>query len=60
MPVTTNSRVSGAKLPAVPVRVNSDTVDPGPAIFQFGLTLALFPFVTWLFARVHHSVLRQT
>lgn len=35
-------------------------IDPEPAFFQFGLTLALFPFVTWLFARVHHSVLRQT
>lgn len=34
-------------------------VDPGPALFQLALTIALYPFVTWLFAWVHHSVLRQ-
>lgn len=34
-------------------------VDPAPLVFQFALTLAVFPFLTWLFARVHHAILRQ-
>lgn len=32
---------------------------PAPAFFQFLLTIALYPFVTWVFARTQHSVLRH-
>lgn len=34
-------------------------VGPLPLVFQFFLTVALYPFVTWLFARAQHAVLRQ-
>jgi hypothetical protein len=33
-------------------------VSPLPAVFQFGLTAAIYPFVTWMFARAQHAVLR--
>jgi rod shape-determining protein MreD len=33
-------------------------VDPSPAVFQFLLTAAAFPFLTWVFARTHHATLR--
>lgn len=33
-------------------------VDPFPLLFQCALTTAVFPFLTWLFARVHHAILR--
>lgn len=33
-------------------------IDPMPLVFQLALTTAVFPFLTWLFARVHHAILR--
>ena len=32
---------------------------PTPAVFQLLLTIALYPFVTWILARTQHAVLRQ-
>ncbi len=34
-------------------------IDPAPLVFQFALTLAAYPFLTWLFAKIHHAILRQ-
>jgi rod shape-determining protein MreD len=34
-------------------------LSPAPAFFQFLLTVALYPFVTWVFARTQHTVLRH-
>ena len=34
-------------------------LDATPAAFQGTLTVALYPFLTWLFARAQHAVLRQ-
>ena len=34
-------------------------LDPMPAVFQGVLTVALFPFLTWFFARTHHAILQQ-
>ena len=34
-------------------------LDATPAAFQGTLTVALYPFLTWVFARVQHAVLRQ-
>ncbi len=34
-------------------------LDAAPAAFQGLLTLALYPFLTWVFARTQHAVLRQ-
>ncbi len=34
-------------------------LDAAPAVFQGLLTLALYPFLTWVFARTQHAVLRQ-
>ena len=35
-------------------------LEAAPAAFQGALTVALFPFLTWVFARAQHAVLRQT
>ncbi len=35
-------------------------VDPARLVFQFALTLAAYPFLTWLFARIHHAILRRS
>jgi rod shape-determining protein MreD len=35
-------------------------LDATPAAFQGALTVALFPFLTWVLARAQHAVLRQT
>ena len=34
-------------------------LSPTPAVFQLLLTVALYPFVTWILARTQHAVLRQ-
>ena len=34
-------------------------LDATPAAFQGVLTMALYPFLTWVFARTQHAVLRQ-
>ena len=34
-------------------------LDATPAAFQGILTVALYPFLTWVFARTQHAVLRQ-
>ncbi len=34
-------------------------LDATPAAFQGALTVALYPFLTWAFARAQHAVLRQ-
>jgi rod shape-determining protein MreD len=34
-------------------------LDPMPAVFQGVLTVALFPFLTWFFARTQHAILQQ-
>jgi len=34
-------------------------LDPMPAVFQGALTVALFPFLTWFFARTQHAILQQ-
>lgn len=34
-------------------------LDATPAVFQGAMTVALFPFLTWAFARAQHAVLRQ-
>jgi rod shape-determining protein MreD len=34
-------------------------LDATPAAFQGALTMALYPFLTWVFARAQHAVLRQ-
>lgn len=34
-------------------------LSPMPAAFQYLLTIALYPFATWLLARSQHAVLRQ-
>lgn len=34
-------------------------INPLPGVFQLMLTVAVYPFVTWLFARTHHAVLRE-
>ena len=34
-------------------------LDATPAAFQGALTVALYPFLTWVFARTQHAVLRQ-
>ncbi len=34
-------------------------LDATPAAFQGALTMALYPFLTWVFARTQHAVLRQ-
>ena len=34
-------------------------LDATPAAFQGVLTVALYPFLTWVFARAQHAVLRQ-
>ena len=34
-------------------------LDPTPAAFQGIMTVALYPFLTWVFARTQHAVLRQ-
>jgi len=34
-------------------------LDATPAAFQGVLTVALYPFLTWVFARIQHAVLRQ-
>jgi rod shape-determining protein MreD len=39
--------------------LNGVAVSPLPAVFQFGLTAAIYPFVTWMFARAQHAVLRS-
>lgn len=40
------------------VVLNGAWIAPTPAVFQFLLTLALYPFVTWILARSQHAVLR--
>ena len=34
-------------------------IDPAPLAVQFALTLATYPFLTWLFAKVHRAMLRH-
>ncbi len=34
-------------------------IDPSPVVFQLLLTIAVFPFLTWLLARTQHVVMRQ-
>ena len=34
-------------------------IDPAPVVFQLLLTIAVFPFLTWLLARTQHVVMRQ-
>ena len=34
-------------------------IDPSPVVFQLLLTIACFPFLTWLLARTQHVVMRQ-
>ena len=34
-------------------------VDPAPLAFQYGLTLALFPFLYWVLSRIHRSIARR-
>jgi len=34
-------------------------IDPSPVVFQLLLTIAVFPFMTWLLARTQHVVMRQ-
>lgn len=34
-------------------------IDPSPAVFQLLLTIACFPFLTWMLARTQHAVMRQ-
>lgn len=39
--------------------LHSVWLSPSPAIFQFIMTVALYPFVTWFFARTQHAILRN-
>lgn len=34
-------------------------LDPAPVVFQVLLTIAMHPFVTWVFARVQHALLSE-
>lgn len=34
-------------------------LDPAPIVFQTLVTIALYPFLTWLFARTQHAMVRQ-
>lgn len=35
-------------------------IDPLPGIFRLVMTVALYPFLTWVFARTQHAVLHQS
>ena len=37
--------------------LNLTVLMPDPVLFQAALTVALFPFLAWLQARIHHAVL---
>ena len=39
--------------------LHAKLIAPAPAAFQCLLTIAAYPFLTWVFARVQHAVLRQ-
>ena len=34
-------------------------IDPAPLVFQSAVTLAAYPFLTWLFAMIHRANLRR-
>jgi rod shape-determining protein MreD len=38
--------------------LSSTAISPLPALFQFGLSAAIYPFITFMFARTQHAVLR--
>lgn len=40
------------------VALSAKWIAPAPAVFQFFLTVALYPFVTWILARTQYAVLR--
>ena len=39
--------------------MSSATLNPAPGLFQLVLTVLVYPFATWVFARIHHLVLRD-
>lgn len=38
--------------------LNVTLLDPLPGLFQAGLTIGVFPFMSWLLARAQHAILR--
>ena len=44
---------------ALMTALNLAVLDPLPGFFQFSLTVALFPFPAWLFARTGQAVMRE-
>lgn len=50
--------VAGASWLLVSILIGT-TLDPGPVIFQYLLTLGLFPLLTWALARIQMAVLKE-
>lgn len=53
----TTAAAAGGAIWIATMALNFTLLDPTPAFFQFPLTVAFCPFLTWLLARVHHAVL---
>ncbi len=50
---------ASALLWLIAMAYHGQLLDATPAAFQGVLTMALYPFLTWVFARAQHAVLRQ-
>ena len=52
--------VAGMVIWALNVIYHMTIIDPLPIIFQMGMTITAFPFLTWLFTRTQQKLFQQT
>ena len=38
--------------------MNVRLIDPEPAMFQYLLTVLMFPLIAWIFVRIHRYIVR--